>query len=479
MALLLGIDVGTQATKVVAYDEDLRRVVATSSQPYPILPSQVPTRKEQHPHTWVQATFSATKSVLRSIDSKRVKALAVSGQQHGMVALDAARQVVRPAKLWCDLESATEASELSEAYGWTLVPGFTASKLLWMKRNEPDNFAATARVLLPHDYLNFVLTGVEVMECGDASGTGFINAERTWDLAAMKVVDPRVPDMFPDIVGPNQAIGTLLPTIATELGLEEGVVVGPGSGDNMMSALGAGAVTEGMAVLSLGTSGTIFGCSSRRVFDATGGVAPFSDATGQWLPLLCVMSCTGVLEEVREGYGMTHEEMTELAWKEPPGCEGITFLPYFAGERTPNWPHATGAILGMKAGNMRPGLVYRAALEGTAFTLLAGIQRLAAVGFEASELRVVGGGSKNGLWRRIMSDVFQLVLKFPEEPESAAVGAALQAGAVLHGRDIREYIVEQNLGLEEEIVTPDPEMRATYSEAFERFTNHGKLLFGS
>lgn len=477
MALLLGIDVGTQATKVVAYDEKLRRVVASASQPYPVLPSDVPTRKEQHPHTWVQATFSSIKSLLTHVDPQRVKALSVSGQQHGLVALDARNQVVRPAKLWCDLESAEEASELSKAYGWTLVPGFTASKLLWLKRNEPDNFAATSRVLLPHDYLNFVLTGAAVMECGDASGTGFLSAERGWDVDAMRVIDPRLPDMFPEIVSPGEVIGVLLPEVAADLGLGEGVVVGPGSGDNMMSALGAGAVTEGVAVLSLGTSGTIFGCSSTRVFDASGGVAAFCDATGMWLPLLCVMSCTGALEEVREGFGMTHEELTELAWKEPPGCDGVTFLPYFSGERTPNWPHATGAVLGLKGGSMRPGLIYRAALEGTAFTLLAGLKKMEAVGFQAKEFRVVGGGSKNKLWRRIMADAFQLPLKFPVEAESAALGAALQAGAVFHARNIREYISEHSLGLEHEVVTPVPEMHTLYIEAFQRFSDHGKLLF--
>lgn len=479
MVLTLGIDVGTQGTKAIVYDDQLRRKISSVSVPYGILPSKIANRKEQHPSTWVDACFSGVKSALKGLDAKCVKAVSVSGQQHGMVTLDELGNVVRPAKLWCDVESDEEARVLSQMLGWTLVPALTATKLLWMKNQEPENFARTKHVLLPHDYMNFVLTGEYAMECGDASGTGFLNADRGWDENAMRLVDDRIPEMFPPLLGPGDLVGNLLPSVAEGLGLNGDVVVGPGSGDNMMSALGAGAVVDGVVVLSLGTSGTIFGCSSTRSWDTSGSVAPFCDATGRWLPLLCTMSCTGALEEVRSGYGMSHTELTELASAENAGCDGVNFLPYLTGERTPNWPKSSGAILGLRPGQSRPGLIYRAAMEGATFTLLAGLKRMQATGFVAKELRVVGGGSKNPLWRRVVADAFQLPLRFPKEPESAALGAALQAGAVFGEKDIREYVLEQEVELEPDIVEPNPEMKELYDAAFEQHCDLGNLLYNT
>lgn len=477
--MTIGIDVGTQGTKAIVYDDQLRRKISSASVSYGILPSKIANRKEQHPATWVDAAFSGVKAALKGLDARSVKAVSVSGQQHGMVALDGAGDVVRPAKLWCDVESDVEAGVLSEMVGWTLVPAFTATKLLWMKNNEPENFARTRRVLLPHDYMNFVLTGEYAMECGDASGTGFLNADRGWNEDMMRMVDDRVPEMFPKLLGPEDQVGNLLQNVAEDLGLSKDVVVGPGSGDNMMSALGAGAVVDGVVVLSLGTSGTIFGCSSSRSWDASGCVAPFCDATGRWLPLLCTMSCTGALEEVRSGYGMDHAELTKLASAENAGCDGVNFLPYLTGERTPNWPKSSGAILGLRPGQSRPGLIYRAAMEGATFTLLAGLKRMQETGFVAKELRVVGGGSNNPLWRRIVADAFQLPLSFPKEPESAALGAALQAGAVVEEKNIREYVLEQEVELEPDIIEPNPEMRDFYEAAFTRHCDLGNLLYNT
>ncbi|EFJ47490.1 hypothetical protein VOLCADRAFT_91860 [Volvox carteri f. nagariensis] len=380
---------------------------------------------------------------LAGIDASRVVGISVSGQQHGLVVLGDDGEVLRPAKLWCDTESAAEAKELSERLGWTLVPSFTITKLLWLKRHEPAVFEAVRCVLLPHDYINYWMTGRRVMECGDASGTGVLDvAARRWDEEAMEVVDPRVRNMFPPLVAsPEEAIGGLLPEVASELGLAPGVVVAPGSGDNAMSALGAGAAGDGATVMSLGTSGTIFSKSPRPLLDRTGVICSFCDTTGSYLPLLCTLNCTRVLEEVCGAFGMDHATLTDLAGKEPPGCCGVTWLPYMIGERTPCWPHSSGALLGLRPGCLRPGLVYRAAVEGATLSLLSGFRRMVAAGLRPSRrLRLVGGGARNPLWRQMVADVFQMEVLLPSEPDSAALGAALQAAAVVTGESVASYV---------------------------------------
>mmetsp|Transcript_6065 Transcript_6065/g.13187 ORF Transcript_6065/g.13187 Transcript_6065/m.13187 type:complete len:336 (-) Transcript_6065:1-1008(-) len=330
MALYLGIDLGTQGLKCVVYNGNTRKIVSRSSYNYDILPSPVAGRAEQHPDTWIQATKVAVREALSRLPRPAdVCALGVSGQQHGLVALDQQGQVIRPAKLWCDTESAEEAAELSGKLGITLVPSFTLTKLLWLKRREAASWSRLAAVLLPGSYLNYWLTGEQAMEAGDASGTGgFDIRSLTWDEGALGHVDPELRGKMPRLVGPNELVGTVLPHVAEELGLPPGVVVSPGSGDNACSALGAGVVSDGQLVVSLGTSGTVFGKSSRPVIDPSGGIAPFCDATGGWLPLLCTLNCTKPVEDVRACFGMSHEEMSALAEKEAPGCGGVSYLPY-------------------------------------------------------------------------------------------------------------------------------------------------------
>jgi xylulokinase len=247
----------------------------------------------------------------------------------------------------------------------------------------------------------------------------------------------------------------------------------------MMSALGAGAVDHGSLVVSLGTSGTLFGPSDRPVVDPAGLIAPFCDATGRWLPLLCTMNCTVVTEEVRACFGMPHDRLTELAADEPIGAGGVTFLPYLQGERAPDWPHARGVVHGLEPGSMRPGALYRAALEGATLALAHGAKRLAALGLAARELRVVGGGSRNPLWRRILADAFGAPLRFPAEPESAALGAALQAAAVASGTAASAFLRAHPPLMSPETVEPiDANVRA-YRDVAARFDALGVRLFGA
>ncbi|GFR47148.1 hypothetical protein Agub_g8839, partial [Astrephomene gubernaculifera] len=478
--VVLGLDVGTQGLKAVLYDLQTHQIVAKGSSTYEIISTTIPGRAEQDPATWLQAVKEATLQALAGLDTSRVVGIGVSGQQHGLVVLDDDGQVLRPAKLWCDTESAEEAKELSQKLGWTLVPSFTITKLLWLKRHEPDVFDRVRCVLLPHDYVNMWLTGQRVMECGDASGTGVLDvASRQWDEAAMAAVDDRLYRLFPPLVSsPNMAIGTLLPEVATQLGLPAGIPVAPGSGDNAMSALGAGAAGDGATVMSLGTSGTIFAKSPSPILDPSGVICPFCDATGAYLPLLCTLNCTRVLEEVREAFQLDHEQLTQLAAREPPGCCGVTWLPYLMGERTPCWPHASGALLGLRPGCLRPGLLYRAAIEGATLSLLSGFRRMTAAGLRPSpQLRLVGGGARNPLWRQVVADAFQMRVVLPAEPDSAALGAALQAAAVVTGVSVAEYVTQYPPPLVEEVVEPNMEHKQAYENALAKFEALGAQLF--
>ncbi|KAK9806681.1 hypothetical protein WJX73_007526 [Symbiochloris irregularis] len=480
MPLTIGVDVGTQGSKAVVYNTRNNQVISRGAYSYDILKTKVPGRAEQHPSLWIEGGFAAIKAALKEVDRDEIRAIGISGQQHGFVPLDEQGEVIRNAKLWCDVESAEEAKHLSEQWGYNLVPGFTASKILWLKNNEPENFAKLRHVLLPHDYINHYLTGRYAMECGDASGMGIWDtSNRCFSESRMQSIDDNLHSYLPELIGPNEVFGKLKAEVAKELGLSEDVVVAPGSGDNQMSALGAGAVTEGTWVISLGTSGTLFGVSNRPIEDMSGGIAPFCDATGSWMPLLCTMNCTLVTEEARKTFGMDHEAITQAAEQEEAGCEGVNFLPYLTGERTPNWPSSYGALTGLRPGNLRPGLLYRAALEGATYSLLNGMDMLKGYGVTAKELRIVGGGSKNRLWRRIIADAFQLPLRFPTEPESAALGAALQAAAVHEGVPVADFVQSHSPPLADEVMQPNPDEAEKYSAAFRRHQQYGKTLFDS
>jgi xylulokinase len=302
--LVLGLDVGTQGTKALLLDPESGKVVARAGRSYGLLPDLPPGAAEQHPDTWIDAVQGATREVLDRAARGRIAAVGVSGQQHGLVVLDEQLAVVRPAKLWCDTTTAAEAAELSRLLGRPLPTGYTASKILWLARHEPASWARVRHVLLPHDYVNLRLTGRLAMEAGDASGTGLFDpaARRFVDEDELRAVDERLPHMLPPLIEPGTPAGTLTAEGAALLGLREGLPVAAGSGDNMCSALGSGATRPGVVVCSLGTSGTVFTYSERPVVDPAGLIAPFCDATGGWLPLLCVMNCTNVIEEVRAAF---------------------------------------------------------------------------------------------------------------------------------------------------------------------------------
>lgn len=427
-SLFLGFDVGTQSTKALLVDATTNAVVARAARAYELLPGLPAGHLEQDPATWIEAVAATAREVLRGIDPTRVAAVGVSGQQHGAVLLDERGQVVRPAKLWCDTATSAEAEWLARELGRPVPTGFTASKVLWCKRHEPERFARVRSVLLPHDYVNLRLTGKATAECGDASGTGWFDpVRRTWDERAMRTIDARLPSMVPSLLGAGEPAGELSEVGAALLSLLPGTLVAAGGGDNMMAAIGSGAATSGVCVVSLGTSGTVFARCEAPVVDPEGLIAPFCSSDGAWLPLLCVMNLTGVTEAVRTLTGRSHDELTRAAASVDADVGGLLWLPFLNGERVPDLPHATGTLCGMRGSNLTPGHLYRAALVGTSCNLALGAARLRALGVPLSQVRLCGGASKNPLWRQLLADHFGAEVHLVDEPEAAALGAAIAA----------------------------------------------------
>ena len=439
-SLILGVDSGTQSTKALVMDANTGKVLASGAQGYDLLPNLPPGAKEQHPHTWRDAMGAAMRQALRAARAvaTEVKAIGVSGQQHGFVPLDDEGQVIRPAKLWCDTSTIAECEEITEKLGGTkatiralgnaMLPGFTAPKILWLKKHEPENYERLATVLLPHDYLNFWLTGEKVMEYGDASGTALLDVrKRRWSDAAIEAIDPDLAGKLPLMISSDKPCGRLQSSAARQLDLNTDVLVSAGGGDNMMGAIGTGNVSAGVITASFGTSGTIYACSEKPVVDPKGEIAAFCDSTNRWLPLLCTMNVTTATEMIRLNLGWTHEKFSAAVARVPVGAGGLILLPYLEGERTPNVPAGTGVWLGVNSKSFLPENMARASMEGVTLGMNYGLRRLAELGVKPKQIRATGGGAKSKAWRQIMADVFNAEVVTLKVSEGAAYGAALQA----------------------------------------------------
>ncbi len=480
--LLLGIDSGTQSTKVLVVDARDGKVLASAAQAYDLIPDLPPGAKEQHPHTWRDATASAIRQALRAAkaSASEVKAIGVSGQQHGFVPLNKDGEVIRPAKLWCDTSTAAECDEITsklggpkatiKALGNAVLPGFTASKILWLKNHEPKNFRQLATVLLPHDYLNFWLTGEKVMEYGDASGTALLDVKkRKWSQAALDAIDPELAGKLPPLISSDQPAGRLQTSTAKQLDLSPDVLVSAGGGDNMMGAIGTGNTRAGVITASFGTSGTIYACAEKPVVDPQGEIAAFCDSTNRWLPLLCTMNVTVATEMVRNDFKWTHEKFAGEVARVPAGSHGLMLLPYFEGERTPNVPSGTGVWIGVNQKTFEGGHFARASVEGVTLGMNYGLRRLAELGVKPTQIRATGGGAKSKVWRQIMADIFNAEVVTLKVSEGAAYGAALQAlwcwrqqqGEKVSIHDITDQFVEVN---KPETVHPDKKNVEVYRE---------------
>jgi xylulokinase len=472
--LVAGVDSSTQSTKIELRERATGTIVATGRAPHP---ATAPPRSEQDPNAWWGALGDACGQVRAHLAA--VTAVSVGGQQHGMVVVDRDDTVIRPAKLWNDTESAPQADALVErlgAEGWARACGsvpvasFTITKLAWLAAHEPDGLARVAKVMLPHDWLTWRLTGEHVTDRGDASGTGWWDpgtGDYRPDLLAM--VDGR-DDWelrLPAVLGPTAVAGTVTADAAAATGLPEGAMVGPGTGDNMAAALGLG-LAPGDVALSLGTSGTAYARSSSPTADQSGLVAGFADASGAFLPLVCTLNATKVTDTVGRWLGLDHEAFAAAALAAESGVHTPVLVPYFDGERTPNLPDATGWWSGLRNDTSREDLAM-AAHEGVVCGLLAGVDALAAAGASVDgTLHLIGGGARSAAYRRVVADLHGAPIVVPDDDETVATGACVQAAMVL-GDDLAELGPRWRLGAG---ITIEPEpgvdgaaRRVAYAEA--------------
>jgi len=438
--ITLGIDCGTQSTKVVALDTETGEQLAVASKSYGFVDGLPEGSMEQDPAWWTDAADSCTREILAQLGARKgdVKAIGVSGQQHGLVAIDDAGEVLRPAKLWCDTSTTAECAEITEALGGednaiklvgnTIRTGYTAPKIRWLANHEPENYAKTRSILLPHDYLNFWLTGETSMEFGDASGTALMNVEdRQWCEEACRATAEGLVDKLPELKSSALPVGHVRSELLTQWGLAQSVLVSAGGGDNMMAAIGTGNVGEGNVTASLGTSGTLFAFSPDPAIDPKGEIAGFCDSTDHWLPLLCTMNVTLVTQHIREMFGWDFDQFDKAVSSVPAGGGGLTFLPYLTGERTPDLPNAKGAIAGLTLSNFTPAGLARASLDSVTLGLAYGVTRLRELGVSATSVRLTGGGSNSKVWRQICADAFGLPVIGLDGGAGAALGAAIQA----------------------------------------------------
>ncbi len=464
MPLVAGVDSSTQSTKVEVRDADSGAVVSSGRAEHP---PTTPPRSEQDPAAWWDA-FEASWAQARA---PAVEAVAVAGQQHGMVVLDAAGEVVRPAKLWNDTESAPDAGWLlgqvpgggaawAAACGSVPVAAFTVTKLSWLHRCEPDHWRRLARVLLPHDWLTWRLCGRFVTDRGDASGTGYWSPAEgayRWDLLAVVDRERDWTSVVPDVLGPLEVAGEW-----------NGATVAAGTGDNMAAALGT-ALAPGDVAISIGTSGTVYAVSPTPTHDASGAVAGFADATGRFLPLVCTLNAAKVTAAVARLLDVDLAVLDRLALSAPPGAGGVVLLPYLDGERTPDRPGATGVLAGLRSDIERPQLA-RAAFEGVVCGLLDGLDALDAVAPRpaSGRLVLVGGAARSEAYRAVLTDLAGREISVPAEAEHVATGACVQAAAVLHQRSPIEVARAWGLAAAT-VVEPGPgakvaaEVRAAYA----------------
>jgi xylulokinase len=487
----IGIDSGTQGTKALVVDFK-GKVRGRGYAPHRSLPNLKPGESEQDPFVWVEATQKALAGALSEakVNPKKIVSLGVSGQQHGFVPLDANGRPVRPAKLWNDTSTVAETGFIMDKLGGkksyikklgiSLAVGFTASKILWLKRKEPKNFERTKTVLLPHNYLNFWLTGQAAMEFGDASGTGLMDIRRrVWHRQAISAIDAALEDKLPPLRHPAEPLGRVKKQIASRYGMGH-VLVSSGGGDNMMGAVGTGNVVPGVCTASLGTSGTVYSYFAEPFIDPEGEIAAFCDSTGGWLPLLCTMNVTNTTEYLKSMHGLSNQELETLASRAPAGADGLVFLPFVDGERVPVLPFSSGVLFGLDKRTFNAAHVARAVMEGTVLNLGYGFSRMRSLGLRPSEIRATGGGAKSRLWLQIVADVFRTPVVTLAEQEAAAYGAALQSiwtyesqkdASVLIADTVRERVKAARTAIE-----PDRSRSGLYESLQERFNSLWRTL---
>jgi xylulokinase len=490
MKTIAGIDMGTQSIKVVLYDWEERKIAASFQEPLDIIAENDGTREQKT--EWYGAALEKCFASFSEEEKKSIAAIGVSGHQHGFVPLGADGGALYNVKLWNDTSTAEECKIITEQAGGDdaviaevcnlMLPGFTAPKILWLKRHKPEAFAKLRYIMLPHDYLNYLFTGEYKAECGDASGMAVFNGRaRSWSKKICSLIDEKLIDLLPPLIASDEANGFVTEKAAKRFGIPAGIPVSSGGGDNMMSAIGTGAVRDGFLTMSLGTSGTLFGYSDAPLSDPKNGLSGFNSSTGGYLPLLCTMNCTVASEETRKLFALDVKEFDVAASKARPGADGVVFLPFFNGERTPNLPNGRAGVLGLTAANCSRENIARAALESAVFGMRIGLEAFQAIGFKAREIRITGGGSKSPVWRQMAADIMNLPVKRPLSAEAAALGGAVQALWCLLKRQgkntgIAELADEHIRIQEDESILPNEKNVAEYNAAYKEYTKYLKAL---
>ena len=475
--LYIGVDLGTSAVKLLLMDGE-GRIQNIVSREYPLCFPH-PGWSEQNPEDWLRQTVDGIRALTENCDRTQIAGIGCGGQMHGLVALDKDDKVLRPAILWNDGRTAGETEwlnteigkgKLSQYTANIAFAGFTAPKLLWMRKNEPDLFARIDKIMLPKDYINYMLTGVHSCDYSDASGMLLLDVEhKRWSKEMLEICGIKETQM-PKLYESYEVTGTLKPDIAAELGLPETVRVCAGAGDNAAAAVGTGTVGDGACNISLGTSGTIFISSGKFGVDPNNALHSFAHADGSYHLMGCMLSAASCnkwwMDEIigTQDYASAQKEITD----EKLGRSHVFFLPYLMGERSPiNDTDARGAFVGLTMDNSRADMT-QAVLEGVAFAIRDSLEVARSLGIDVKRSRICGGGAKSPLWRKMIANICKLDLELIESEEGPGYGGAMLA-AVACG----EYASVEDAAAElvkvVGTVAPEPELAARYEERYQAF----------
>lgn len=472
----IGIDLGTSAMKLLLLDKE-GNILNTAAREYPLFFPH-PGWSEQDPEAWWSALEEGIPELLNGFDSSLVAGIGAGGQMHGLVVLDEEDRVIRPAILWNDGRTDRETEYLNETIGrdqlsrWTgniAFAGFTAPKLLWMKKNEPELFRRIRKIMLPKDFLNYRLTGVHASDYSDASGMLLLDVEhRAWSGEMLKICGIS-PEQMPRLYESSDVIGTVLPEIAEKLGLPEGVRVVAGAGDNAAAAVGTGTVGDGSCNISIGTSGTVFIASRAFRVDPNNGLHAFAHADGAWHLMGCMLSAASCNKWFCEAILHTEDYAAEQAgMEEKLGENRVFFLPYLMGERSPvNDTDARGTFVGLSMDTSRQDMV-QAVLEGVAFAIRDNLEAAELAGVKIEKSRLCGGGAKSPVWRKILCNVLNIPLEIPQTEQGPGYGGAMLAMTAAGEYDSVISCAEKLVKIRETL-TPDPVLARKYEERYQKF----------
>lgn len=473
--LYIGIDLGTSAVKLLLMDSQ-GNICNIVSREYPLYFPH-PGWSEQNPQDWYEQTMEGIRELLKGADKNQVAGISFGGQMHGLVLLDEQDQVIRPAILWNDGRTTEECDYLNNVIGKEKLSeytanisftGFTAPKILWVKKNEPENFARIKKIMLPKDYIAYRLTGVHCTDVSDASGMLLFDVKnRCWSKEMCEICGVSE-DQLATCYESYEKVGCVLPEVADELGLPHNVVVAAGAGDNAAAAVGTGTVGDNMCNISLGTSGTIFISSDHFGVDQNNALHSFAHADGHYHLMGCMLSAASCNKWWMDEIIGTKDYAAEQAQISKLGENHVYFLPYLMGERSPhNDPNARGTFIGMTMDTSRADMT-QAVLEGVAFALRDSLEVAKSLGIHLERTKICGGGAKSPLWKKMIANILNLKVDVIESEEGPAMGGAMLAAVACGEYAGVEEIAEKFVKVTG-TVEPDPELVAKYEDRYQKF----------